>query len=85
MRLTSMKRNSLLRPVLCTALLFALPLSSAYAYVDPNSVGTLYQILFPLLVAIGSAIAMLRRAIAGAWHRLIGALRSALYGQRADS
>ena len=80
-----MKRGSVLGLVLWTALLVGLPLSPAHAYVDPNSVGSLYQILFPVLLAIGSAIAMLRRAIAGAWHRLISALRSALRRQRAGS
>ncbi len=41
-----------------TTLVAATPLQCAYAYVDPNSVGPLYQFLFPMIVAITSAIAV---------------------------
>jgi hypothetical protein len=47
------------------------PIQSAYAYVDPNSAGPLYQLLFPLLVALASAFAALRRYIAQLWNRLV--------------
>jgi hypothetical protein len=57
---------------LLTAAVAIAPLKSAFAYVDPNSVGPLYQFLFPLIIAITSAIAGLRRAIARAWNRLTG-------------
>lgn len=42
----------------------------AHAYVDPNSVGPLYQFLFPLLVAVTSVLAGFRRALARCWNRL---------------
>lgn len=49
----------------------ALP-SPAWAYVDPNAGGLLYQILFPLIVAIGAAWAGLRYRIGSWWARLRG-------------
>jgi len=78
-----MKRTSIVGVLLWTTLLTALPLRPAHAYIDPNSAGPLYQFLFPLLIAIGSALAVLRRTIASAWNRLINAIVSAVRGQRA--
>ena len=52
-------------------LLSVIPLQAAYAYVDPNSAGLLYQILFPMLVAIASVATALRRSLARLWRRLI--------------
>jgi hypothetical protein len=43
---------------------------AAYAYIDPNTAGSLYQILFPVLVGIASAFAAMRRVIAEYWFRL---------------
>jgi amino acid transporter len=55
------------------AMLIAItPLRSAQAYVDPNSVGPLYQFLFPVLVAVASGFAVLKRTILRAWNRLLG-------------
>jgi hypothetical protein len=48
------------------------PLHAAHAYVDPNSAGMLYQILFPILVAIASMFTVLRRSIARLWNRVVG-------------
>jgi hypothetical protein len=42
----------------------------AQAYVDPNSVGSLYQLLFPLLVAIASGFGSLKRIAGRIWSRL---------------
>jgi hypothetical protein len=42
----------------------------AVAYVDPNSVGPLYQFLFPAVVAVTSVIAGFRRALVRFWNRL---------------
>jgi hypothetical protein len=53
-------------------LLLAAPFEPALAYIDPNSAGPLYQIFFPLLVAIGSFVVGFRRAISRLWHRLTG-------------
>lgn len=47
---------------------------AALAYVDPNAGGLLYQILFPLIVAIGAAWAGLRHRIGYWWMRLRGRL-----------
>jgi hypothetical protein len=80
-----MKRTSIVGVLLATVVLATAPLQPAHAYIDPNSAGPLYQLLFPLLIAIGSVIAMLRRVIARAWNRVTSALASVLRGQRADS
>jgi hypothetical protein len=58
-----MKRTTLIGMAAVTAVLALVPLKPAYAYLDPNSAGALYQFLFPVLIAIGSAFAFLRRAI----------------------
>jgi hypothetical protein len=70
-----------------TLLLFAgflsvIPLQIAHAYIDPNSAGALYQFLFPLLIAAASALAVLRRYIARLWNRMIGAVVTAMRGER---
>ncbi len=59
--------------LLLAALLAVAPLESAYAYIDPNSAGPLYQLLFPLFIAIAGAIAALRRIIKQLWHRAVRA------------
>ncbi len=79
-----MKRTSIVGLLLLTTVLAVAPLRPAHAYIDPNSAGPLYQFLFPLLIAVGSAIAMLRRVIAQAWRRLASAVMSAVRGQRAS-
>jgi amino acid transporter len=69
-----MKRNTLIGMVAVIALLTCVPLRPAYAYIDPNSAGALYQFLFPLLIAIGSAFAFLRRVIMRACAKLANAV-----------
>lgn len=56
---------------LLISLLVAAP-AYAYAYVDPNTGGWLYQILFPLLVAIAGAWAVLRQKLRELCRRLLG-------------
>lgn len=59
----------------CLALLaFALAAGDAQAYLDPNAGGLLYQILFPLIVAIGAAWAGLRHKVAYWWSLMRDAL-----------
>ena len=58
------------------AVLACMPLKAAYAYIDPNSAGALYQFLFPLLIAIGSAFAFLRRVIVRACTKFAHAVVS---------
>ena len=52
------------------------PLRPAHAYIDPNTVGPLYQILLPMLIAIGSGIAMIRRYIRQFWDRSMEGIAS---------
>ncbi|HUN72438.1 MAG TPA: hypothetical protein VMU52_09020 [Steroidobacteraceae bacterium] len=77
-----MKRTTLIGMVAVVAVLACLPLRSAYAYIDPNSAGALYQFLFPLIIAIGSAFAFLRRTIARACTKLAHAVVSIVRGDR---
>ncbi len=79
-----MKRIHLIELVAVTALLACAPLQSAFAYVDPNSAGWLYQLIFPLLIAIGSAFAVLRRVIARAWSRLATVVVAVVRGERGE-
>jgi hypothetical protein len=78
-----MKLTGIVGLLLWITVLTVAPVRPAHAYIDPNSAGPLYQLLFPLLIAIGSALAMLRRTIARAWNRLTSAVLSAVRGQRA--
>jgi hypothetical protein len=65
-----------IKVVLPVLLLFIGSLRPAHAYVDPNVAGPLYQMLLPMLIAIGSALAMVRRYIGHAWARMIAACMS---------
>lgn len=67
-------RRNVVAQLTLVGLMAVLPLSVAQAYVDPNSAGPLYQLLFPMLVAIGSAITVCRRALRRVWLRLLGRL-----------
>jgi hypothetical protein len=81
--MAAMKRTTLIGMVAVTAVLACVPLKPAYAYLDPNSAGTLYQFLFPLLIAIGSAFAFLRRTIVRACTRFAHAVVAIVRGDRA--
>jgi hypothetical protein len=54
------------------AIVALIPQRSAHAYVDPNSVGPIFQFLFPLFVAVASAYAFLKRSLLKIWHRVLG-------------
>lgn len=56
-----------LYPALVLALL--LP-SDCYAYIDPNAGGWLFQMLFPVLVAIGGVWSIFWRRIGALWDRI---------------
>jgi hypothetical protein len=77
-----MKRTTLIGMVAVIAVLACMPLKAAYAYIDPNSAGAIYQFLFPLLIAIGSAFAFLRRTIVRACTKLAHAVASIVRGDR---
>ena len=69
-----MKHTTLIGMIAAVAVLACMPLRPAYAYIDPNSAGAIYQFLFPLLIAIGSAFAFLRRTIVRACTKLAHAV-----------
>ena len=46
-----MKRTTLIGMAAGVAVLACMPIKAAYAYIDPNSAGALYQFLFPLIIA----------------------------------
>jgi hypothetical protein len=71
--------------LLLTLFLAFAPLTPAEAYIDPNSAGTVYQFLFPLIVAITSAIAGFRRSIVALWNRLKGTRTASARGESASS
>lgn len=50
--------------------MLALAHVDAYAYIDPNAGGWLFQLLFPVLIAIAGAWAVLRQKIAQFLARL---------------
>ena len=77
-----MKRTTLIGMAAGVAVLACMPLKAAYAYIDPNSAGALYQFLFPLIIAIGSVFAFLRRTIVRACARLANAVVSVVKGGR---
>jgi hypothetical protein len=60
------------------ALVALLPWRASHAYIDPSSAGPIYQILLPLLIAIGSGLAAFRRSLKRVWRRVLGALASLL-------
>ena len=64
------------------ALLILAPLRPAHAYVDPNSVGPLYQFLFPLFIAVASALTALRRQLARLWNRVVDTVVAAVRRDR---
>jgi hypothetical protein len=77
-----MKRTTPIGMVAVIAVLACMPLKAAYAYIDPNSAGAIYQFLFPLLIAIGSAFAFLRRTIVRACAKLTHAVVAIVRGDR---
>jgi hypothetical protein len=77
-----MKRTTLIGMAAVTAVLALVPLKPAYAYLDPNSAGALYQFLFPVLIAIGSAFAFLRRAIVRGCTKVAHAVVTMVRGGR---
>jgi len=77
-----MKRTTLIGMAAVVAVLTCAPLRPAYAYIDPNSAGAIYQFLFPLLIAIGSVFAFLRRTIVRACTKLAHAVVTIVRGGR---
>jgi hypothetical protein len=53
----------LLRPALLMAAGLALTPGMAWAYIDPNASGFLFQLLFPIITAVGAAFVFLRQRL----------------------
>jgi hypothetical protein len=77
------KRKLLLKAqtLALTAFMAVGPIKAAHAYVDPNAAGPLYQLLFPLFIAISSAVAAFRSVIRRQWNRLMSALMATVRGK----
>ena len=60
---------------LIVGVLLALLPGAAYAYIDPNAGGLLFQILTPVFVAIVVFWAFLKHKLKALWARVISALR----------
>lgn len=67
----------MLKRTLLALAALALVAPEAHAYIDPNVGGWLYQLLFPLLIALAGAWAALRHKIS----RLFSALARRLRGK----
>lgn len=63
-------------PILAIALLALTSSGPAFAYIDPNAGGMLFQLLAPVFAAAVGAWLFLRRWIAGLarriWHKISG-------------
>lgn len=63
-------------PWLLVSILALAAASPAHAYIDPNLGGWLYQLLFPLLLAIAGTWAVLREKISAIVSRFVQRFRS---------
>jgi hypothetical protein len=57
-------------------LLFVNLTTPAYAYIDPNSGGPLFQLLTPLLALAAAGLTFARRQLGRAWLLLSGSLKN---------
>jgi len=55
-------------PLVCASVTVTAP---AFAYIDPNAGGLLYQILAPLLIMLATGYAFLKSRIADIYRRLV--------------
>jgi hypothetical protein len=76
---TSKSATSKQCPCACFLLvaLFLWAPGTAFAYFDPNAGGLLYQLLFPLLVAVVATWRYIKMIVASLWQRILG-----VFGQR---
>lgn len=65
----------MLRIVLLALGVFALAQRDAFAYIDPNAGGLLYQLLFPVLIAIAGAWAAFRHKVGYFFSNLVKRFR----------
>jgi len=73
------------KTLLLTAVITIAGTQTADAYIDPNSAGVLYQILFPMFIAIASTLAALRGMLRRLWSRGVNAVVATLRGERFNS
>jgi hypothetical protein len=66
--------------IVLAVLIAAWPMRDARAYIDPNSAGPLYQMLFPLFIAITSLLAAFRSMIRRTWNRLMNVISITVRG-----
>ena len=70
----SLNTTSARHETLAVALIGAVPAlflsKDCYAYIDPNAGGLLFQLLFPLLVAVGGIWSLFWRRIQAMWARV---------------
>ena len=71
-RFTGLTRTSLL---VLGIFVGALRADDAVAYVDPNAAGLLYQILFPVIVALAAGWRWVRQVVTLGWHWLTSRFR----------
>lgn len=60
--------------LLCAVLLALMPVF-AYAYIDPNAGGFLFQILTPVFIAIVACWAFLKHKLKALWTRMTALFR----------
>lgn len=54
--------------------------SPAFAYIDPNIGGQIYQAIYPMIALLVGAIAFARQWIAAIWHTMVGRVKRLLPG-----
>jgi len=62
------RRRALRRAALILTLLAA---PACQAYIDPNTGGFIYQLLFPLIVAVAAGWRWVKMGVSSAWHRVV--------------
>ena len=59
------------KPLIYAASVFLLLEKNAQAYIDPNSAGLLYQIFFPIIVAVTLAWRWVKESLKALWSKLL--------------
>lgn len=62
----------------------AAPVAPAFAYIDPNIGGQIYQAIYPIIALLVGVVAFARQWVAAAWHALVARVKAVLPGTRAD-
>jgi hypothetical protein len=78
MKARASRHRTVIRSVAAALLISVIPTQQAFAYVDPNIGGWLFQLLFPLFAAVLAIWAFIRNRIASAWRSLVAGFRDRL-------